>query len=178
MSEPRDINPRAGGEPDPAPRDATCDRASDESTLSTGRRRLMGATFGVFGVGYAGALGYPVFSYLNTPVSRAAQAAKVTQVSPEGARELPAGSALAFMFGTRPAVLIHHEDDTWSAFDAVCTHLGCTVKYEEDNRRIFCECHLGAYDARTGEPTSGPPPRALTQFKVEVHDDQVVVSRG
>ena len=82
------------------------------------------------------------------------------------------------MFGTRPAMLIRHADGTWTAFDAVCTHLGCTVKYESDKDRIFCECHLGTYDPRTGEPTSGPPPRALTKYVVEDKDDAIVVSRS
>lgn len=151
---------------------------SAEPEISVMRRRLIGTTVGVFGAGYVGALGYPVFSYLNTPVERAALAAKVTEVSPHGARDLKPGQAMGFMFGTRPAVLIHQADGTWTAFDAVCTHLGCTVKYESDKDRIFCECHLGTYDPRTGEPTSGPPPRALTQYVVEEKDDAIVVSRS
>lgn len=151
---------------------------SAEPEISVMRRRLIGTTVGVFGAGYVGALGYPVFSYLNTPVERAALAAKVTEVSPHGARDLKPGQAMGFMFGTRPAVLIHQADGTWTAFDAVCTHLGCTVKYESDKDRIFCECHLGTYDPRTGEPTSGPPPRALTKYVVEEKDDAIVVSRS
>ncbi len=152
--------------------------SSPQPPASVARRRLIGTTVGVFGAGYVGAIGYPVFCYLHTPVERAALAAKVTEVSPQGARDLQPGQALGFMFGTRPAMLIRHADGTWTAFDAVCTHLGCTVKYESDKDRIFCECHLGTYDPRTGEPTSGPPPRALTKYVVEVKDDAIVVSRS
>ncbi len=154
------------------------DAAAAQSPASVTRRAAVGATVGVFGAGYVGAIGYPVYCYLNTPVVRAEEAAKVTQVSPEGARQLKPGTALGFMFGTRPAVLIHHADGNWSAFDAICTHLGCTVKYEPDKDRIFCACHLGTYDSRSGEPTSGPPPRALTKYNVEVKDDEVIVSRS
>ncbi len=149
-----------------------------EPPASVTRRTVVGATVGLFGAGYTGAIGYPIYCYLNTPVARAEEAAKVTQVSPAGGRQLPPGAGMGFMFGTRPAVLIHHPDGTWSAFDAICTHLGCTVKYEPDKDRIFCACHLGTYNARTGEPTSGPPPRALTQYHVEVKDDEVIVSRS
>jgi cytochrome b6-f complex iron-sulfur subunit len=141
------------------------------------RRRLMGATLGMFGAGYVGAIGYPMYRYVRTPVERAALAAQVTEVTPQGAKDIPVGQAMGFMFGTRPAVLIHRGDHEWAAFDAVCTHLGCTVKYEPDKDRIFCECHLGTYDARTGEPTSGPPPRALTKYVVEEKDGVIVVAR-
>ena len=55
-------------------------------------------------------------------------------------------------------MLIHHEDGTWSAFSAVCTHLGCTVKYEPEQNRIYCECHGGTYDPYTGAAVAGPPP--------------------
>jgi cytochrome b6-f complex iron-sulfur subunit len=88
-----------------------------------------------------------------------------------------AGASTMFLFGSRPAVLIHHKDGSWVAFDAVCTHLGCTVGFEPQNNRIFCPCHGGVYDMRTGEVVAGPPPAALAKFKVEVGNGQVVVSR-
>lgn len=157
-------------------RGAESTEVRDSGSLT--RRAAVGTAVGVFGAGYAGAVGYPIYRYLNTPVERAATAAQVTEVSPPDALQLKPGTAMAFMFGTRPAVLIRHTDGNWSAFDAVCTHLGCTVKYEPGKDRIFCACHGGTYDPTTGQPTGGPPPKALAQYKVEVKDDHVVVSRG
>ena len=52
------------------------DAPSPEPDVSVVRRRLIGATVGVFGAGYAGTIGYPVFRYLHTPVERAALAAQ------------------------------------------------------------------------------------------------------
>jgi cytochrome b6-f complex iron-sulfur subunit len=83
-----------------------------------------------------------------------------------------------FRFGTKPAILIRRADSTWAAFDAVCTHLGCTVQYQPAQERLFCACHGGTYDARSGEPIAGPPPKALRQFKVEVKDGEVIVGLG
>jgi cytochrome b6-f complex iron-sulfur subunit len=154
------------------------DKIADEAAASLTRRTALGAAVGVFSAGYAGAIGYPIYRYVNTPAARAEAIAAVTEVSLDGASTLKPGDALPFMFGNRPSVLIHHQDDTWSAFDAVCTHLGCTVKYEPGKDRIFCACHGGVYNANSGEPEAGPPPRALTKYTVEVKDDQVVVSRG
>jgi len=151
---------------------------SQQSSSKMSRRVAIGTTIGVVGAGYASAVGYPIFRYLNTPVERAATAAQVAEVALPDAIKLEPGTAVAFMFGTRPALLIRHEDKSWSAFDAVCTHLGCTVSYESDKDRIYCACHGGTYNPTTGQPTGGPPPKALTQYKVEVKDGQVVVARS
>jgi cytochrome b6-f complex iron-sulfur subunit len=163
---------------DSANRDVAASNGDEHSQPSATRRAVVGTTIGVFGAGYAGALGYPIYSYLNTPVVRAASAAAVTELALPGAQTLKPGTATAFMFGIRPALLIHNQDGKWYSFDAVCTHLGCTVKFEADKDRIHCACHGGVYDPTTGQPVSGPPPRALTQYNVEVKDDEVVVSRA
>jgi cytochrome b6-f complex iron-sulfur subunit len=83
-----------------------------------------------------------------------------------------------FKFGTSPAMLIHHQDGTWVALTAVCTHLGCTVQYEPQANRIHCACHCGVYDPRTCSNVSGPPPKPLKRFKVAVNEAGVEVSRA
>ncbi|NOX55657.1 MAG: Rieske (2Fe-2S) protein [Planctomycetes bacterium] len=142
------------------------------------RRRVVQAGLGLFGVGYAGAIAYPIYRYLQSPARRAATESAVTEVSLPDADKLEPGSALMFLFGSRPAMLIRHLDDTWVAFDAVCTHLGCTVKFEPKNNRIFCACHGGTYDPKTGAAVAGPPPKGLTVYRVEVKDGEVIVSRS
>jgi Rieske Fe-S protein len=65
------------------------------------------------------------------------------------------------------------------ALDAKCTHLGCTVQYEADKNRIYCACHGGVYDARTGANVSGPPPKPLKRYVVRpAPEGGVVVSRS
>ena len=150
--------------------------AAGDASLGSGRRAFICGGVGVVGACYAGTIGYPIFRYLQTPAVRAADAAAVTQVSlKDGADKLPPGSSKPFRFGTKPALLIHRADGTWAAFDAVCTHLGCTVQYQPAQEHFFCACHGGTYDAKTGEPIAGPPPKALRQFKVEVRDGEVIV---
>lgn len=141
------------------------------------RRTFVQLGAGMMGACYAGAVGYPVYRFLNTPAVRARAMGLVTAVSiPQ--KDLPGlGSATMFLFGTRPSVLIRHEDGHYAAFDAVCTHLGCTVRFEPQNHRIYCPCHGGTYDMNTGEVIAGPPPRPLKSYKVEVTDGNVVVSR-
>jgi cytochrome b6-f complex iron-sulfur subunit len=141
-------------------------------------RRLFLAAGSLAGAAYVGALGYPVYRYLASPIEMAAAASAVTEVALKDAQKLAPGSALMFKFGPSPAMLIHHADGEWVALGAVCTHLGCTVQYQPAQNRIHCACHGGVYDPRTGANVSGPPPKPLKRFKVRVGDDAVIVSRA
>ena len=141
------------------------------------RRTVLQIGVGLMGACYAAALGYPVYRYLATPSERARAQGLITSVAIP-AKDLPGpGTATMFLFGSRPSVLIHHADDRYVAFDAVCSHLGCTVRFEPENHRIFCPCHGGTYDMNTGEVIAGPPPKPLKSYHVEVADGNVVVSR-
>jgi Rieske Fe-S protein len=44
----------------------------------------------------------------------------------------------------------------FSAFSATCPHLGCKVRWEEEEGRYFCPCHSGVFSA-DGVAVSGPP---------------------
>lgn len=150
--------------------------AEDTGEKATRRGFLIAA--GAAGLCYVGALGYPIYRYLASPLEMASSASAITEVALKDAQKLPAGSVLMFKFGTAPAMLIHHQDGAWVALTAVCTHLGCTVQYEPQMNRIHCACHGGVYDPRTGANVSGPPPKPLKLFKVAVNDAGVVVSRA
>jgi cytochrome b6-f complex iron-sulfur subunit len=112
------------------------------------------------------------------PFEKAFPAANVKEVTLPEAQKLARGSVLTFMFGLKPAMLIHHANGEWSALSAVCTHLGCTVKYEPQHPRIYCSCHGGIYDPSTGANLAGPPPRPLERYTVVVGKESVTVSKG
>jgi cytochrome b6-f complex iron-sulfur subunit len=142
-------------------------------------RRAFLAAAGVAGLAYTAALAYPIYRYLASPEEMAMSATAVTEVTLKDAQKLSKGSVLMFKFGSSPALLIHHLDDTWISMTAVCTHLGCTVQYEVQADRIHCACHGGVYNANTGANVSGPPPRPLKLFKVvAVNETGVVISRA
>jgi len=143
-----------------------------------GRRTFLKVAGAGIGAAWAGMIGYPVYRYLASPVEDAASATAVTEVVLDKALELPKNAALMFKFGTKPAMLIHHDDDSWTAFEAVCSHLGCTPAYQPDQKRIFCGCHSGVYDANSGGNIAGPPPKPLKKYKVAIADGKVVVSLG
>jgi Rieske Fe-S protein len=51
------------------------------------------------------------------------------------------------------------------------------VQYKDDTRQIWCACHNGIYDLN-GHNVSGPPPRPLEEYVVNVAEGDIVVSRS
>jgi Rieske Fe-S protein len=116
---------------------------------------------------------YPVLRFVNPPeVSEA----PVNEVTAGKITELMVNSARMVRFGSRPVLLIRTSDTEWRAFDGTCTHLNCTVQYQQEGRQIWCACHNGFYDLN-GKVVSGPPPRALAQYEVNVRGDDVVITK-
>jgi cytochrome b6-f complex iron-sulfur subunit len=150
----------------------------DPAQADDSRRTFLKIAAGTLGACYAAGMGYPIYRYLASPVETAESATAVKEVVLDNAATLPKNAALMFKFGTQPAMLIHHDDDTWTALSAVCTHLGCTPGYEPKEKRIFCPCHGGVYDPKTGANIAGPPPKPLTVFQVKNLDGKMVVSRA
>jgi cytochrome b6-f complex iron-sulfur subunit len=88
-------------------------------------------------------------------------------------------------------LFVFRQGNVFHAISAVCTHLGCTVRAEalpqpEERsvggsslrltHRFLCPCHGSRYGG-DGSNVSGPAPRPLTWFHLEVapDDGQLVV---
>ncbi|MFJ4340363.1 Rieske (2Fe-2S) protein [Streptomyces sp. NPDC088915] len=95
------------------------------------------------------------------------------------ADRIPPGDSLAFRYpgADDRAVAVRLEDGTLAGYSAVCTHLACAVLWRKDRGsegELYCPCHEGVFDARTGEVTAGPPPRGLPKvLLVEEADGSV-----
>ncbi|GGV13040.1 hypothetical protein GCM10010495_28400 [Kitasatospora herbaricolor] len=92
------------------------------------------------------------------------------------ADRLPPGEAVTFDYPGEDdrAMAIRLADGTLVGWSTVCTHLACGVLWRDDHPEqdgLYCPCHEGVFNARTGEVTSGPPPRPLP--KVLVVEDEL-----
>ena len=56
--------------------------------------------------------------------------------------------------------------------------LDVPVVPEPENDRLFCPCHNGAFDIRTGDPLFGPPQEALPKILVSIADDGGITAVG
>ena len=122
-----------------------------------------------------GATVYPILRYL-TPPRGTEEAASVTSVVAAKVGDLKTNAAKIFRFGNKPGILINTPAGELKAFSAVCTHLNCTVQYDENASVIWCACHNGKYDLN-GQVISGPPPRPLEPYHAKIRGDDVVVSK-
>jgi len=75
----------------------------------------------------------------------------------------------------KPAAVVRTADG-FRAFSAVCTHLGCIVDWNTVSHEFHCPCHAAAFDA-AGQVVSGPPPRPLMEFGVQVVQGDVFVTQ-
>lgn len=143
-----------------------------ENAPPKGSRRdfLANLVLGIAGFLSVGALASRMFGFLY-PV-----------VPPEELVEVPVGSRDQIrpnggMVVNLPAghVALVDVGGELRAFSAVCTHLGCIIKWQPAaNSLWFCPCHKGTYD-RDGHVVSGPPPRPLKRYEVAVRDGKVFV---
>jgi len=141
------------------------------------RRTFLDALLAVGFVSTAAAIAYPVSRFLVPP--QTSEAATDVVVATKAAKLKP-NSGLIFPFGSKPAIVVRTSSGDLHAFSAVCTHLDCTVQYKEDTSQLWCACHNGLYDL-SGQVVSGPPPRGLELFAVNLRgesgDEDIVVSR-
>ena len=142
---------------------------SDES-----RRSFLNYLLGTGAVATLASIIYPIIRFMVPPKvvessTSSVVAAKVSEIKPNEGK--------IFKFGSKPGILVNTPSGEYRAFSAICTHLDCTVQYRQDEKLIWCACHNGRYDL-TGRNISGPPPRPLEEFKVNVRGDEIVVSRG
>jgi thiosulfate dehydrogenase (quinone) large subunit len=71
-----------------------------------------------------------------------------------------------------PGVVVSLTNGNVVAFDAVCTHAGCTVSYDSSQKLITCPCHGAAFDpANAAAVVAGPAPSPLPPIHVEVAAD-------
>ena len=137
------------------------------------RRRFVNVFLGGSLLGTLGSLLYPVIRFLIPP--RQAEAV-VKKMAAAKVGELAPNTAKLFKFGSSPALLINTAEGQLRALSAVCTHLTCTVGYESDTNTLYCPCHNGRFDL-SGNVISGPPPRPLETYEIEVAGGDIFVSK-
>ena len=116
---------------------------------------------------------YPAVKFMNPPT---VPEASTNEVSAGKVQELKPNSGKIVKFGSRPALLIRVSETEWRAYSAICTHLNCTVQFQDSTRQIWCACHNGFYDLN-GKVVSGPPPRPLEEYAVHIRGEDVVITR-
>lgn len=151
-----------GDEPSGDEREA--EKAPDDEAASQPERRdfLTRTSSAVMGAGLAaayGGLGLVGVRYLYPPSAR-----KTAWVYVADLASFAPGTSRPFKTPGGERVTVARTGSAgdvadFAALSSTCPHLGCQVHWESANKRFFCPCHNGTFDA-TGVATGGPPAEA------------------
>jgi cytochrome b6-f complex iron-sulfur subunit len=133
------------------------------------RRKFLATCLAGIGVTAAGLASYPVYKYLS-PQLTDSEKGRVT--IPRA--QIGAGQAHFFQYQGHPAVVLQKAPGVFVAFSAICTHLGCIVKWLPEKGEFLCPCHAGRY-ASDGKVLGGPPPKPLRTIPVALSGDNLLI---
>ncbi len=112
---------------------------------------------------------YPVIKFLIPP----AQNTIDPNILSIPISQIPCGKSFVTKYKGHPIIIINRGGNLY-ALSAICTHLGCFVKWDKNKEELFCPCHMAKYDLN-GNVKSGPAPKPLFALKANLIKDQVIV---
>jgi cytochrome b6-f complex iron-sulfur subunit len=140
------------------------------------RRDFLSIVLGGGVIATLGAIVFPIMKYLVPPPSGEANISqlklpfKLADISAEPKK------AKTFKFGRDLGIIVLLPSGELRALSARCTHLDCTVQNRPDEGLIWCACHNGKYDY-DGRNISGPPPKPLEKYAVNIVGEDIFVSK-
>lgn len=130
------------------------------------RKRFLDALLGIGGLSVAGVVAYPLIKFVNPP-ARSSESGEWADAGP--LEDLRKAGFMTIMHNTGiPLIIISKGEDEVVALEKKCPHLGCMVELAKDE--MVCPCH-GARFTLDGTRVSGPSPRGLKRFSVEIRPD-------
>lgn len=132
------------------------------------RRSFLSAALGTAAAILSASVLYPLFRFLWPPPNEPGGEERVGIPL----EEMLVGQSRVVAVKGEP-VLVVREENRVVALSAVCTHLGCVVKYRGEGL-IDCPCHESVFDM-SGNVTGGVAPRPLTSYQVRIVGGQIVV---
>jgi len=139
------------------------------------RRQFLDMVLGTAIAGTVGSILYPIIRYLKPlPASGPAGPVRLSDGDVEKLRQTK--FVIVPVAGKRVMVLRDSKGGL-RAFDARCTHEGCTVQYLSRESAIWCACHNARFNL-DGNVLAGPPPRPLPTYAVREDADGAIMLGG
>jgi Rieske Fe-S protein len=149
------------------------------------RRDFIKATTGIVGGIIGAVVGIPAIGYLVDPALREDKAGAPVTIG--NLEDIQVGQFHPFSFtitkvngwertaSSYGGYLLRRSEDPEDilVLSSRCTHLSCTVNWNEDTQTFFCPCHDASFDAQ-GRVLDGPPPEPLGHFDFNVDAEGVI----
>ena len=130
------------------------------------------------------AMGIPIIAYLIDPALNVQTSEAWIPLGP--LESYPIGSPKAFSF-TRSNIngwektvnsyggfIVRKSESDLLALSNRCTHLSCSVNWDEGRQEYVCPCHDAQFDME-GNVNAGPPPTPLDHFETKVEEGNLFV---
>lgn len=141
------------------------------------RRRFIRWLLGFSVVSTLGGVLTPIIGYL-WPPARAGSSSKGGRTWVGTMNDFPLNSGKVVTVNDEPVIVVNTEAGGLKAFSAICTHLACIVYWHEQRQVIQSPCHDGRFDPFNGTVISGPPPRPLPAYELEIVNGEVYIGEA
>ncbi len=158
--------------PKPATRNSQRGTRNPEPTTS--RRSFLKKLWGVLGIVAGIELTGIAFSFLS-PGKRKYNKVSANLIVAGKVADFKLNSVFPFRNGK--FYLIRTGDGGFLAVSLKCTHLGCSVLWDEEKQEFICPCHASSFD-KSGVVINPPAPRPLDIYPVIVEEGIVKVDTG
>jgi len=139
------------------------------------RRDFLDLILGTAIAGTIGSILYPIIRYLK-PLPAAGPSGPV-QLTDGDVEKLRQSKFVIVPVAGKRVIVLRDAKGALRAFDARCTHEGCTVQYLSRESAIWCACHNARFNLE-GKVLAGPPPRPLPTYAVREASDGSVFLGG
>jgi len=95
-------------------------------------------------------------------------------VEVKGAMDMSPGEATTIQVRGKAVIVLRRQRE-FVAYSAVCTHLGCLVKWDGSQKHFLCPCHAAVFDM-DGRVVSGPAPKGMPVYGVKEIGEKVYVA--
>lgn len=158
----------------------------NEGTEISRRKFLSIATWSIGGfIGVAIAI--PAIVYIAGPALKRSKTQNWIRLGPASKVELNTPTLFKATVQQQSGWIVNEEELSfyvltengrdYIAMSNICTHLGCRVRWINEQGQFFCPCHNAIFD-KEGKVVAGPPPRPLDRYEVKVEDGQLFVLGG
>jgi len=89
--------------------------------------------------------------------------------------DLPENSVLPYRPGR--LYLCHLEGDGFLALSLQCTHLGCSIRWDEEKKEFICPCHASRFNIK-GEVLNPPATHPLDIMPIKIKNGMISVDLG